>query len=265
MLIDCNAYVGHWPFRKLQEPTLDGLLYRMNRFGVDRALVSNINGIFYKFPDFANRELYEALESETTCRERMIPFAVLNPVVPWWERALEEADREMGMKGIRLYPRYHEYELTDSRCVELVEAARDRGMVVAVPQRMVDPRQRSWMDTRRTVGFSELADLVRRVPDARYMMLDTRGNPGDEAREVLRESEVVFDSTRATGVPIRGLSGTSFQALTSAFGEDRIVFGTGTPFIDYCSPFIRAAVWEEAGEETMDKIFHGNARRLPEI
>ncbi len=264
MLIDINAYIGHWPFRQLKGNTLNSMIERMDGFGVDKAIVSNINGIFYKATDFANEELYEAIQSNRAFQERIIPFAVLNPALPWWKRAIEEC-QDMGMKGIRLYPLYHEYKLTDRKCIELVEAARDYNMPVAIPQRMIDTRQRSWLDVSEQLNYDDIANLVREVPDAKYMMLDTRHRASSEAEEILKEADILFDSTRASGTPIPGLNGASFHYLRDTFGPDKIAFGTGTPFIDYCSPFIRAAVFEEADEQTMQMIWSGNARRMLNI
>ncbi|MBP1595813.1 MAG: amidohydrolase 2 [Acidobacteria bacterium] len=35
MLLDINAYIGHWPFKRLRYNTCASLLERMNEFGVD--------------------------------------------------------------------------------------------------------------------------------------------------------------------------------------------------------------------------------------
>ena len=48
MVVDINTYVGHWPFKQLQYNTCSLLVDRMDCFGVDMSVVSNINGIFYK-------------------------------------------------------------------------------------------------------------------------------------------------------------------------------------------------------------------------
>ncbi len=261
MLIDINTYIGHWPFRQLRGNTLHGLLDRMNRFGVDKSVVSNLNGLFYKACDFANEELYQAINSNNEYRDRFIPFAVINPILPWWERTLDESE-QMGMRGIRLYPLYHKYDLTDSRCIELVEAASDRGMTVAIPQRMIDIRQRSWLDVSEELDFHDIAMLVREVPDAKYIMLDTRHRANDEARDILQNANILFDTTRASGTPIPGLNGTSLHYLYETFGPDKIAFGTGAPFIDYYSPFIRLVAFEEADQQTLEMISSGNVSRM---
>jgi hypothetical protein len=63
MLIDINAHVGHWPFKQLKYNTCAALLERMNKFGVDISVVSNLNGVFYKDTQAANEELYDEIKS----------------------------------------------------------------------------------------------------------------------------------------------------------------------------------------------------------
>ena len=125
MWIDINAHVGHWPFKKLRYNTCAALLERMDRFGVDVSIVSNLNGIFYKNTRSANEELQTEIGSSRRFRDRLVPFAVLNPIYAGWKDDLEACVGKAGMKGVRLYPAYHDYALTDPSCIELVKRVRE--------------------------------------------------------------------------------------------------------------------------------------------
>ena len=269
MLLDINAYIGHWPFRRLRGNTLDSMLQRMDKFGVDKAVVANINGIFYKDTHSANEELHAAITSNKVFKDRFIPFATMNPILPWWKHSLQVSNEEFGMKGIRLYPLYHEYELTDPKCIELVKAARDRQMPVSIPLRMIDLRQRSWLDVDSELDLNHIAALVREVPDAQYIVLDMRQGRGrrttEESQKILQQADILFDTVRGSGVPVTGYSGVSLHELLEIYGPEKLAFGTETPFIDYCTPFIRIAVFEEADEKTKELIWSGNARRMLRI
>ena len=269
MLVDINAYIGHWPYRRLRGNTLKSMLERMDKFGVDKAVVANINGIFYKDTHSANEELHSEMESNKAFIERFIPFATMNPVLPWWEHSLQVSNEEFGMRGIRLYPLYHEYDINDPRCIELVKAARDRQMPISIPLRMIDFRQRSWLDIGEELDLNHVASLVKEVPDAQYIILDTRQINGrkitKESLEILKKADILFDTVRSSGVPIKGYSGESLNEFIQTYGSEKLAFGTETPFIDYCSPFIRMAVFEEANEEVKKKIWSGNARRMLRI
>src|SRR5690606_15227847 len=119
MLIDINAYIGHWPFKQLQYNTCEALLKRMNRFGVDISIISNLHGLFYKNTQSANRELFNELTSKRVFSDRFIPFAVINPIYAGWKNDFKESVNKFGMRGLRLYPKYHDYEITDPSLVEL--------------------------------------------------------------------------------------------------------------------------------------------------
>ncbi len=267
MVIDINASVGHWPFRPLRGNTIDALLERMNVYGVDVSVVANINGIFYNNPQSANEELYEAIRKTGTKGHRFIPFAVINPTYADWQHDLEVSHTKLGMKGIRIYPLYHDYEITHPACIEMVKMAHDRRMPVAIPLRMIDLRQRSWLDINKELGFNDIAALVQTVPDARYMVLDTRireyaGATSDASVQILKNAYVLFDTARASGVPITGPNGAGLQDIIQTYGRDKVAFGTGTPLIDYLSPFIRVQVFEEADAALKEMIWSGNALKM---
>src|SRR5690606_41056003 len=98
----------------------------MDPLGIDLAVVSNLNGIFYKDTQAANEELHDAIRAEKRFADRLIPFAVINPVFAGWKDDIEKSISKFGMKGIRLYPKYHRYELDHPDCIELVKIARDK-------------------------------------------------------------------------------------------------------------------------------------------
>lgn len=267
MLIDIHSYIGNWPYRDLKGNTLHEMLRRMNRFGVDKAIVSNLNGIFYVDSQIANEELFDIINEEAEFKDRFIPYAVINPILPWWKGSLKACSEELGMKGIRIYPIYHEYNLTDNVCLEMVRMARDLDMPVGISMRMVDLRERSWLDVNKELTYNDIASLVEKVPDAKYMVLDARLTDFQERTtkrsiDILKNADILFDTVRCAGVPCKGPNGESMSYMIESFGRDKMAFGTETPFVDYCSPFIRVAAYEEADEKTRQMIWSENARRM---
>jgi predicted TIM-barrel fold metal-dependent hydrolase len=258
MLIDINANVGHWPFRQTGFNTCEALLERMNQFGVDISVVSNMNGIFYKNTQAANEELYEEVNTEQRFRDRFMPFAIINPIYGGWQQDLEICASEMGMKGIRLYPKYHDYELTNPACVELVKMARDRRLVVAFTLRMVDSRSRSWMDINKEWKLEDIIPIIKEVPDAKYLVLNIANgiNVNDENTGIFKNSDVVFDTS---GRNIYNLS-----EMINKFGEDMFAFGTHTPILDYLTGLLRIESLRasEADEASKELLKSGNAKRI---
>jgi uncharacterized protein len=275
VLLDINAYVGHWPFKQLKYNTCRTLLERMNRFGVDISVVSNINGIFYKNTQPANEELYEEIKSERHFKERFIPFAVINPIYAGWQNDFETCIDKLGMKGLRLYPQYHDYEITDPSLVELVKLARDRGLPVAFDIRMVDSRQRSWLDIPRYEGNSaervdvitkewalrNVVPIIKAVPDGKYFVVNLANSLklNDAEMEIVRNANILFDTS---GRAIRGED--TLGELVKRFGPEKFAFGTHSPILDYLTGRLRieSLSESEADHATKERLRHGNAKRM---
>jgi len=278
MLLDINSYVGHWPFKQLKFSTCFTRLEKMNRFGVDISVISNLNGIFYKNTQPANIELYNELKSERVFSSRFIPFAVINPIYAGWRDDLETCVTKMGMKGIRVYPQYHDYELTDTQFIQLVKIARDRKLPVAIDIRMVDSRQRSWMDipvfdynatVKTDIIFKEwklqnIIPLIREVPDATYIIVNLANSLSlsKEDTELLRKADLVFDTS---GRAIMGDD--TLSDLLTRFGSEKFAFGSHSPILDYLTGLLRIESMNgsEADERTKELLRSGNARRILRI
>jgi predicted TIM-barrel fold metal-dependent hydrolase len=259
MLLDINAHVGHWPFKQLQYNTCESLLNRMSRFGVDASVVTNLNGIFYKNVQASNEELQAEIRSlPSSSRERLIPFAVINPIYSGWKDDLEICFSKMGMKGIHLYPRYHDYKLTDPACIELVNRVRDLGLPVALTIRVVDSRQRSWLDLADEWELNDVMPIVREVPDAKYLILNVANSVelSGPDEQLLRRAELVFDTS--------GRSLTNLGDLLQRFGTNKFAFGTHTPILDYLTGRLRIESLkpEEADETVQEQLRSGNALRI---
>jgi len=260
MLLDINAYVGHWPFMQLKYNTCETLLERMNQFGINVSVISNLNGIFYKNTQSANEELYDEIKSDKRFHDRFIPFAVINPIYAGWKYDLEICINKMGMKGIRLYPTYHDYELTDPSCIELVKIARDRDLPVAFSLRMVDSRPRSWMDIQKEWALKDIIPILRIVPDARYLVLNVANSTelNDEETTLIKNAAVVLDTS--------GRAISNLGELLKKFGKDKFSFGTHSPILDYLTGQLRIESMREAeaDEATKELLRFGNAKRILE-
>lgn len=264
MLIDINAYVGNWPFKQLKYNTCEALLNRMDKFGVDQSVVTNLNGIFYKNTQSANHELYQEIQNQKNAKDRLIPFAVINPNYPGWKNDLAKS-LDMGMRGIKLYPQYHDYQLTDPSCIELVQLARNHDLVVGLTIRMVDSRQKSWMDIDHVAGTSnsewalkDFIPIVREVPDAKYFILNLANslNMGEEDSALITKGKVLFDSS--------GRMVLNMGEALNQFGKEKFAFGTHSPILDYLTGLLRIESLrpEEADEETKVLLRSDNALKM---
>lgn len=265
MLIDINAYVGHWPFQQLKHNTCAGLLERMNKFGVDISVISNLNGIFYKNTQSANEELIQEIRSNKKFQDRFIPFAVINPIYAGWKDDLEVCVKKMGFKGVRIYPKYHDFDIVDPACIELVKRVRDYGLPVAFNFRMVDSRQRSWMDIDYIVGtpkpewnMKSILPIIKAVPDAKYMILNFCNNAAlnEEEMALVKKPNVIIDTS--------GRAITNMADFIKSHGKDKFAFGTHAPILDYLTAQLRVESMRpnEADEATKELLRSGNAKKF---
>ena len=257
MLLDINASIGHWPFQHYNYNSCKTLLGRMNRFGVNVSVISNMNGIFYKNTQSANKELYSEINSDKSFHSRFIPFALINPIYAGWKDDLDICVSKFGMKGIRIYPLYHDYDLTDPSCLELVKIARDKNLVVCLTLRMVDSRPRSWMDIQKEWALRDIIPIIKAVPDAKYMILNVANSTelSDDEAALIKNSDLLFDTS--------GRAISNLGALLKRFGN-KFAFGTHSPILDYVSGRLRVESLREseAGEKEKELIRSGNAIRI---
>ncbi len=223
MIIDANAHIGHWPFRKLHTTTADGLLRMLDRAGIDRAIVSHTHGVFYRSPHESNHELFEAVRPH---RDRLIPFTCLNPEYAGWRDDLKQCVEEWGMRGLRLYPTYHRYALAGDSAADLMEAAAAHRLPVSVACAFEDSRQRHHLDTAPDLAEHDMGGAARRHPAVRFLFT-TAGVSTMEmvVHHIPYQDNVYFETTNVTGP----LSNTIQRAFSIA-GPDRLLLGTLAPF-----------------------------------
>ncbi len=255
MIIDVNAYLGHWPFRRLRHNDAEGLLALMDRAEIERAWVSSASAIFYKNAQAGNEELAEQVSGR---EDRLVPFAVINPAYVDWEHDLQVCVEQLGARGLRLYPHYHDYALSDPCCNELIAAAAEKDLVVSIPLRQIDQRQRHWLLEIPDVALPELEALVERHPDARFVFVNGAGFTGSR----LGQPDSDLPDNYALGISrMRATMGNEVGALVENLGADRVVLGTGMP-LKYPEPALLKVEVLDAPEEAKQAILGGNAERM---
>ena len=164
------------------------------------------------------------------------------------------------MRGIRLYPTYHGYSLTNPACVELVHRARDKNLPVALSLRMVDSRPSSWLDLERDTEWAlkDVMPIIRAVPEGRFLVVNVANStalpPEDE--ELLKRTDFLMDTS---GRNILDLGG-----MIRKYGKEKFAFGTHAPILDDVTGMLRIESLrdDEAGQDVKELIRSGNAQRM---
>ena len=254
MIIDVNAYLGHFAFRQLRHNTAASLLQWMDAKRIDQAVVSSASAITYRNAQAGNEEVFAEVKSH---RDRLIPFAVLNPFYAGWQDDLKICHEDFGMSGLRLYPKWHNYQLSDRCCLDLVNAATDRGMVISIPVRVEDNRERSWLANVPDVPLDELAALVKACPQARFILLNGLGyakSPLGRKDDGL-PANYLIEISRLSAVLDNEIG-----QLLAGLGAERLVLGTGMPF-SYPDPALLKLEVLDASQSDKEKIRRLNAEK----
>jgi hypothetical protein len=253
-IIDCNTFIGNWAFRRLRRNTAAGLLEMMDSFGIERACVASADAILYEDCQAGNEKLYEETRG---AEDRFWLYATLNPAYPGWERDLGRC-ADLGFRALRLYPYYHNYRLESREAQTVVRAAAEAGLPVSVPVRVVDVRQRHWMDTTQNLDPLELVRLAETCPNATYILTEgfLPASPEDDLWKRMSALSCYVEISRMSACLDKNL-----QAALEALGPDRLLFGTGFPFKTPSPAFLKVQTLD-ADAEAKSLIISGNARRL---
>jgi predicted TIM-barrel fold metal-dependent hydrolase len=255
MIIDTNAYLGPYAFRHLRHNTVDGLLKLMDAKGIAKAWVSSAAAITHRNVQPANEELAEAVRRH---RDRLIPLAVINPFYAGWQDDLTACKEQLGMKGLRLYPNWHNYSLADKCCLDLIDAATALRMLITIPMRVEDYRQRSWLVDVKDVNLAEIVPLIKAKPQARFVLLNGAGytsSPLGQKNNGLPANYWIEISRLSV------LMGNEIGKLAEALGPDRIMFGTGMPF-NAADPALMKIQVLQMSQKDKDRIRWENATAL---
>jgi uncharacterized protein len=235
--------------------TPDALLRLMDKHGIERACVSSLHAVFYGDPHCGNDELAKWVK---THRDRLIPCATLNPTYPGWQRDLAQCCDEWNMRGVRLFPSHHRFSLTSSQSIELVHAASERGLHIAIPIRLEDRRQQHWMDATDEVRLNDIADLARACPEASLLVLEAIGIESSVfvTDPTLAKARVSFEISRMATVLQK-----SIPQLLDRLGADRLVFGSGMPLKIPGAAVLKLELLD-VPTEVRAKIEHQNLQQL---
>ncbi len=258
MILDVNAYLGHFAFRHLRQNTPDSLLRLMDEHNIERAMVSSISAVTYRNPQPANEALGAGVQAH---RDRLIPLAVVNPAYAGWRDDLKTCHEQFGMTGVRLYPKWHHYDLGDACASELIQAATERGMLLSIPLRVEDYRQRSWLVDVPDVPHGEIAAAVRAHPQARFVLVNGAGfsrSPLGRADNDLPPNYWIEISR------LRALITNEIGQLIRNLGPERLVFGSGMP-LKYPDPALLKIEVLDASQEVKNRILGSNAASLLEL
>ena len=251
-IIDTNCHLFDWPFRKLPLDTPQTLVRRMSECGVTHLWAGSFEALLHRDIDAVNARLAE------TCRQHamLVPVGAVNLSLPDWETTLRNCVHRHAMPGIRVYPAYHGYELTDPRVVSLLRLATASKCFVQIVVSMEDTRTQPDLLRVDDVDVSALPEVMRQAPDARVQLLNHRLR-GAALEPLARVPGLWFDTARIDGTD-------AVPSLIASVNPGRVLFGSHAPFLIPEAALIRVYESGQLDQTGMHNVFSNNARRFME-
>lgn len=261
IILDTNVNLRCFPFRDLKFGATEDLVGKLRRHKIKEAWAGSYEALFHKNIDGVNARLAE--ECETKGDGLLVPFGTVNPAWPDWEEDLRRVDEVYGMSGVKIFPGYQNFSLSDPAFEAFFEQAANRGLVVQIVTRVEDRRVRHPRVEISYPDVAPLVDLYEQVPNARAVLTNTTGHVrGDALQTLVDETNVMFGIAwlEGTGGIGRVIEGNHWW-LGAQVPAERLVFDTHAPFFPVENGLLRL-VESPLSESDAEAIMHANAEHL---
>ena len=234
--------------------SVDGLLCAMDKANVDLSVtlpvLTNPNSF-----ESVNRFAAQVNERFAEKSRRLLSFGAIHP-------ACEEIDgkmrwlKEHGFLGVKLHPDYQDTFINDDGYVRILQCAKEYDLIV-VTHAGVDA---AYPDTVHCPP-ALVRELIRKVPHGKFVLAHCGGyRMYDQVLDLLCGEDVYFD----TAYVLRFIGEETFKKLLSRHGEDRILFGTDSPWSDIKRD-VEILRSFSLSKNTEEKLFSLNAKKLLKI
>lgn len=246
--VDVTGYFGTWPYWPLRHGSPDEILRLMDRYGIECLVLGSLRAIFSDWEE-GNEEVRRLARRHP---DRFRVAVTINPFMGGDHLArLDEYQQDEQVVGVRLYPIYHDYELTDGgEILEalLVRIARERWPVF-IPLRLI----MNWGLP--ILPMAQVTGLLARFPQLTVILGGVNYGEMEQALALLRAYPKVFLETSC--LQLQG----ALERVSARVGIERLLFGTGIPLQN---PGCEVAKIAHAAlsEAERAQIFTENAVRL---
>jgi uncharacterized protein len=232
MILDMNVLLGRWPFARLGYEGVDDMLRLMDRAGIDRAVVTSLDSVFYYDAEIGNHDVGEACLRHP---DRLIPYAIINPNLARWREHLARCVQDYGIKGIKLHPDYHKFDLLPGRLHRpegeaLMAEARRLGLPVYLQTSLFDMRHHPGYCFVWEIPVQDVARTLQRYQDNIFIIGGARWFSGvvEQLLTLTASSQVATYYVATDGLigPYDGIAG-----LVGRIGASRFLFSSRTPLL----------------------------------
>ncbi len=247
MVIDLNAFTGHWPSHPVAGD-LPAVRASLRACGVDRVFVSPLEAAWRRNPHLCNAELYRACEAF----EDVWPVPVLDPTVAMWRKELAQAQAQPRVRAVKLLPAYSPYALKEAD--DLLHALEEAGLCAIVQTRLEDPRRQHPLAQVPDVPAAQGVEVAERHPGLRVIIGGPRTGEIRALKDrLMRLSNLYADVSQADGF-------NAVQRLAEEGLAEKLLFGSHAPLFIPHAALSRVVV--DLGDAEAEAVLGGNAARM---
>ena len=240
--------------------TAGGLSVAAREAGVDLSVVLPVAtnpGQVASINDFA------AQLNESTDRTGLLSFGGAHPDDPDWKAHLEQVAAR-GMKGVKIHPVYQGVDIDNARFVRLLGYAGELGLTV-----VTHAGDDIGLPGEVRCSPAMLRKAIRQAGPVTLVLAHMGGwMQWEQVADCLADTTACLDTSFSTGripltdgAPLHALDEEGFLRLTKAFGPERVLFGTDSPW----SSQRESLQWIRSlplSEDEKTAILGGNAQKL---
>jgi predicted TIM-barrel fold metal-dependent hydrolase len=223
VIVDYCAYLGEWPTYELRHCDADGLLYLMDRCGIDAACVSLAGGMFRYDAREANERLCHDIAGH---RDRLWPIGTVNPLVATWREDVQDGLDRLGVAGYRIHPAHHGYALDAAPLTELAAVVSEAQRPLFIALYVDEERFRHPAMRVPDLRIGDIGSFIARTPQATVVLNGLKTAQAVELFEAGVALDRVYADVDAMDQDFEGL-----QALVTQHGVERLVYGSQMPFL----------------------------------
>ncbi len=242
MIIDANVFIGESIY---DIPlSVDALKQKMRDSGVDKAVIRPLKPYDLDL-DKANKAIGKIAKSDAS----LIGFARINPLLRDAVDQVRRAVEKYGLRGIHLHPWEESFAIDCDKVRRVMEAAGRAKVPVAI-----------------SAGFPMVSHplQIQVVADEfpEITVLVSHGGQQDNSGLSFDDALIVAQGSRNVIFDVCGVYRRDFiELLVEKAGEDRLVFGSYTPYMDMKFEIVRIDS-TKLPQALKEKIFHRNIERV---
>jgi predicted TIM-barrel fold metal-dependent hydrolase len=246
MIVDINAFTGHWPFSPVRGD-LPSVRTSLTALGVERIFVSPLDAAWCRNPHQTNAALY----ADTAEFADVWPVPVLDPTVATWREELARATAQPRVRLVRLLPTYSPYPLDQADT--LLRALHEAGLAALIQTRLEDPRSQHPLALVPDLPAAQVAEAAARHPDLTMILGGARTAEIRALREPLRALPRFYaDVSQADGMD-------GIPLLVDAGLTPRLLFGSHAPLFTPHAALARVVT--DLPDEHATAILGANAKQ----